>query len=436
MICDFYWPYLGGVEQHVRTLARSLADRGHVVTVATLSVPNAPGVENDHGIEVLRLKSTMQRFPALFSNPERPWAPPFPDPAITVELARIISARRPDVVHGHDWLARSFLPLRWWSRRRFGTRFVSSLHYYTLSCAKKNLMRTTSTAGSLVEAPCSGPAPVKCIRCARHHYGVAVGVTTAVSNWLGAAAEQAGASTFIVVSRATATGNRMTSSARNVWVVPNFVPDPPTSPDPTIEDLVAQLPDGEFVLFVGDLRPMKGLDVLLEAYRRMRSPMPLVLIGKPWPDTPALIPSGVEVHHRWPNTAVAAAWQRSTIAVAPSLWSEPFGMVVIEAMAAGTPVIGARVGGIPEIIEDGVSGVLVPPGDPDALRTALEALIADEPRRMRMGDAAVRRAALFSAANVVPQIESIYRGAQRPERPRGRESSAAWTQKVRSPSTR
>ncbi len=417
MICDFYWPYLGGVEQHVRTLARSLSNRGHEVTVATLSVPGAPPVDDDDGVEVLRLTSTTQRVPALFSNPERPWAPPFPDPAITVAFARIVAARRPDVVHGHDWLARSFLPLRWWSRRRFGTRFVSSLHYYTLSCAKKNLMRTRSIAGSIVEAPCSGPAPLKCIRCAGRHYGVPVGVTTTISNWAGAAAERAGASTFVPVSRATATGNRLVPSARNVSVIPNFVAEPAHPPDAATEDLVAQLPVGDFVLFVGDFRPMKGLDVLLEAYRRLSSPIPLVLIGKPWPDTPMFFPSGVEVHHRWPNDAVAAAWRRSTIAVVPSIWAEPFGLVVIEAMTAGTPVIGARVGGIPEIIEDGVSGLLVTPGDPDALRKALEALIADRPRRLRMGEAARRRAALFSAEHVVPQIESVYLGGYRDATP-------------------
>lgn len=66
----------------------------------------------------------------------------------------------------------------------------------------------------------------------------------------------------------------------------------------------------------------------------------------------------------------------SLVHILPSL-SEAFGLVNIEAMAAGTPVIASRVGGIPEIIEDGVSGLLFAPGDPDDLRRALDALAND-----------------------------------------------------------
>jgi alpha-maltose-1-phosphate synthase len=96
----------------------------------------------------------------------------------------------------------------------------------------------------------------------------------------------------------------------------------------------------------------------------------------------------------------------------PSVWAEPFGIVVIEAMAAGCAVVASRSGGIPEIAEDGVSGVLVPPGDVIGLRGALAELLADPGRRTELGDAARARAASFTAAAVVPQLVEVYRAVR------------------------
>jgi len=79
------------------------------------------------------------------------------------------------------------------------------------------------------------------------------------------------------------------------------------------------------------------------------------------------------------------------LAVVPSVWEEPFGFVAIEAMSAGRPVIAYRVGGLPEIIEDGVSGRLVPRGNVEGLTCAVRELLDDEPAARRMGRAARER---------------------------------------------
>ena len=79
------------------------------------------------------------------------------------------------------------------------------------------------------------------------------------------------------------------------------------------------------------------------------------------------------------------------LAVVPSVWEEPFGFVAIEAMSVGRPVIGYRVGGLPEIIEDGVSGRLVPRGDVEELARAVRELLDDEAAAHRMGRAARQR---------------------------------------------
>ena len=407
LVSDFYAPYLGGVEQHVRTLAHALVDAGHDVVVVTLAHPDLPVNDIDGAVRIRRVRSTTQRLPWLFSSTERPWAPPIADPAVTLQLRRLIKAERPDVVHGHDWLSRSFLPLRRWSARRFGTRFVSSLHYYTQSCARKNLMRATAQG----EQRCGGPSVVGCLMCATRHYGIVVGPFTAAANAAGAIAERHGADTMIAVSAAAAVGNGLGPTVPGVAVIPNFLPEPHSAGPVDHSDLMAQLPDEPFILFVGDLRPMKGLDVLLRAYAATDAAMPLVLIGKTWPDTPQGLPSGVRLLDRWPNPAVLAAWQRCAIGVVPSVWAEPFGIVVIEAMAAGAAVIASAIGGIPEIVEDGVSGVLVPPADEAALTAALQELMDDPDRRSALGGAARTRATRYAARVVVPEVVDVYRGA-------------------------
>jgi glycosyltransferase involved in cell wall biosynthesis len=77
--------------------------------------------------------------------------------------------------------------------------------------------------------------------------------------------------------------------------------------------------------------------------------------------------------------------------VVPSLWDEPFGFVIVEAMAAGRPVVAYRVGGIPEIIEDGVSGRLAPRGDVEELTRAVLDLLNDEEKARAMGRAGRER---------------------------------------------
>jgi glycosyltransferase involved in cell wall biosynthesis len=94
--------------------------------------------------------------------------------------------------------------------------------------------------------------------------------------------------------------------------------------------------------------------------------------------------------------------------IVPSMWPEPFGIVIIEAMSSGRPVIASRVGGIPDIIRDGEVGLLVSPGDPVELRQAIERVLSDPVLREKMGREAKQQAAAYQADAVVGYIEKIY----------------------------
>src|SRR5262249_49857262 len=96
--------------------------------------------------------------------------------------------------------------------------------------------------------------------------------------------------------------------------------------------------------------------------------------------------------------------------VLPSMFQETFGLVILEAFAAGTPVIGARSGGIPELIEDGRNGLIVNQGDVDGLRDAMHLLPADREIRERLGAAGRQTALDMSWENTVDRLERIYDG--------------------------
>lgn len=397
MITDFYHPFVGGVELHVRSLSTALAERGHDVVVATLGKDGLPDFEIDRaGVSVYRMRGSAQRLDRLFSYPDRPWAPPVPDPELTRSLKRIVGLEQPEVVHGHDWLVRSFLPLKRWSKAKLAV----SLHYYTLTCAKKSLW--------FKDDLCSGPAPAKCGGCSLSHYGVAKGVPTLTGNWAAAAAERNLVDMYLPVSQATAVGNGLVGSRWPFRVLPNFIPADGDAPTGDVSSYVAQLPKGDYLLFVGDPRREKGLDVLLRAYAALDSAPPLVLIGKVWREPNGAFPPNVIALENWPNHAVMEAWRRSTLALAPSIWPEPCATVVIEAMTSGRPVIASRIGGMPDMVSDGETGYLVPPGDAKALQEAMEKLLADPQLVCEMGKAGKHRARNFHADTVVPKFESLY----------------------------
>ncbi len=405
MLTDFYPPIIGGLEQHVRTLSTELAARGHSVAVVTLWHPGLAEREVDQGVRVYRVRGSTQRLAGLFNDQGRRYAPPLPDPETTWAIRRIVRLEQPEIVHAHSWLVHSFLPLKSWS----GARLVMSLHDYNLVCAKRTLVRG--------ESPCSGPALAKCLGCAAAHYGPAKGVATVLANWVMGAAERSAVDLFLPVSNEVARASGLQRNREPFVVMPNFLPDEVAQPEDA-EPYLAQLPKVPYLLFVGALGRHKGVEVLLRAYSGMREAPPLVLIGPQWLDTPAEFPPNVVVLKSWPNHAVRQAWRRSLVGIAPSLARETFGIAVLECMTAGRPVVASAIGALPDLVVDGQTGLLVPPGDPLALRRSLERLLVDSSLRERMGVAAKQRAANFRASAVVPRIERIYRELRGPGRER------------------
>ena len=398
LLAQWYPPIIGGEEGHVEALARTLSTRGHRVSVATLWHPGLPRRETVDGVTIHRLQGTVQRVTGLFADPDRRSAPPFPDPETTLGLARILRAERPDVVHAHNWLMHSWLPMR----PIGGHVLVVTLHDYGLVCAKKNLIRK--------DALCEGPSLGRCLPCAGAHYGSAKGTLTVLATAAARPVVRRAVDMIVPVSDAVRRGVGLAADDPRVRVIPNFVQDPPPVDDEAAA-LMAGLPTRRFWLYVGALSRQKGIATLLAAHARLATGDPLVLIGYPASDMPPEIsqpPADVVVRFSWPRQAVLAAMERSLAVVVPSTWREPCPTVVLEAMTAGRPIVGSRIGGIPELVDD-ESAILVDPGDADALADAMQRLADDPHLAASLGAAARARAAAYRVDAVVPRIEAVYR---------------------------
>jgi glycosyltransferase involved in cell wall biosynthesis len=295
---------------------------------------------------------------------------------VSMVLAVRRAARRTDLVHAH-WLAAGAICVL--ARRRF----VLTLH-------------GSGTAGRFADLELARRHP-RLVRFVVSRAEVVIGVSEALAE----AARRCG--------------------ARDVRTIPNGV------------DLPARTgaeADPPEVLFVGRLSPEKGIAELVAATEGMN----LVVAG----DGPLrhLVPGALGFV---PHDELGDLYDRAAVVVCPS-YREGLPLCVLEAMAHGKPVVASAVGGIPELVEDGVTGFLVEPGDVAGLRTAVERLLADPMLRRRLGRAARARVAercsweRVTAATVAAYegraqttMPSLQYGASRPAAPRvARARLAAW----------
>jgi glycosyltransferase involved in cell wall biosynthesis len=208
---------------------------------------------------------------------------------------------------------------------------------------------------------------------------------------------------------------RLLPAPRRQWAIPN--PPPPVATPSEAEARAARerlgLGAAPLVLYAGKLSAGKGTPVLLEALDRIAAAVPgarFVLAGKggmPIPARPDLHVLGV-----LPQTELFALYRAADVVVVPSVWPEPLSRVLLEAMRIGRPVVATAVGGTPDAVEHGATGLLVPRQDAEALAKAVIELLLDPERRERMGRAAAERARrAFDEDRLVSALLDAYREA-------------------------
>jgi glycogen(starch) synthase len=349
------WEYppvlVGGLGRHVHALATSLAAAGHEVTVVTRHAPGAATDELREGVRVVRAPEDPPRFP-LATESLLAWTMAF-NHTLTRAALRAAGTGEYDVIHAHDWLVT-----------------------HTAVTLKEHLrLPLVATIHATEAGRHQGWLPGEMNRCIHSvewwlaHEACKVIVCSEYMRW--------------EVSRL------LDLPPGRIDVVPNGVDDRRWQAAPgAVAAARSQFAgDGPLLAFAGRLVYEKGVQDLLASLPALRSRhrgLRAVIAGD-GPYRPQL----EEAIHRLDLTQTVsfagflgegelpAVFAATDATVIPSRY-EPFGMVALEAAAAGAPLAVAATGGLAEIVQTGITGVTFPHSDPDALATAVSALLHDE----------------------------------------------------------
>jgi glycosyltransferase involved in cell wall biosynthesis len=392
-VSDLYEPFIGGMESHVKALSHGLASRGHEVTIATAHLPETTTDEIADGLRIRRIAGWANRaLHGWYERAEAPYQPPLPDPGMMRALREIINDEHPDIVHAQGWISYSCMAIA----RRSECPLVVTMHDYSFSCARRTFLRNGL-------AECAGPRLDICLRCAPGQYGKLKGTALTLGLWTARSLHDR-VDSWVAASQSVADASRCSlPSGTEATVIPSASPDVPAD-----GQRPEWLPSGDFLLFVGALEHHKGLNWLLDAYSGGGLSWPLVVIGASRPDAPRSWPGNVTVVTDVPHRDVMAAWRHAGIGLVPSLCREGFGLVAVEAMRSGVPVVASRIGALPEIVADSVTGLLVTPGNTPELIRTIRRMEEDPELRHKMGAAGRVRSERFSAETVTTMYEQHY----------------------------
>jgi glycogen synthase len=365
-----YDPYVGGVEEHVRNVARGLRDRGHDVAVWTVDRDGGTGERLVDGILVRDLPTPLpaRSLPAMTRYLRRV-------PGAARAWRRASAADRPDIVHVH-----CFGPNGTYARRlvaRTGTPMVITSHGETLADDAGVFQSSRFAMASLRSGLAAAAAVTGCSRVALDDLVARFGL----------------------------------DPARGRVVFNGIDPHEAAGPAPAGVS-------GRYVAAVGRLQRVKGFDLLVEAFARASLPDDMrLVIGGDGPERDGLreradalgIGDRLVLPGRLDRGSVGGLWAGAVAGVVPSRF-EAFGIAVLEGWRAGAAMIVTPHGGPPEFVRDGVDGLLVDPLDPDALAAALRSLVDDPGRAAALAGAGSARIPSFTWDHVVDEYERIYTG--------------------------
>jgi glycosyltransferase involved in cell wall biosynthesis len=385
---NLYHPSVfGGAEKSVQILAEALVREGLRVSVITLGDADEPAGHDIGGVKVyrVRLRNLFSPFTrrkrSLPANALWTLLDAY-NPFMAGPVGRILRNERFNLVHTNNLIG--FSAVVWALARRQGLPVVHTLRDYYLLCRRSSMLRNDGR-------DCAGICP-GCRLISRPRRTATRHVTAVIGN------------SRYILDRHLRAGCFRTAAVQSV-IYNAFPPVPPAGRVPP--DQAGQLRVG----FLGSIAPHKGIEFLLEAVAPLGDRNVSLRVGGQ-----GLADYEGELRRRYEGRGVefmgrvepAGFFSRIDVLVVPSLWQEPLPRVIFEAYAFGIPVVAAARGGIPEIVEDGRTGILFEPDKPATLSAIIRRL-AEEPATVSaMGRQALSRVPGFSPDRLAAEYRAIY----------------------------
>ncbi len=281
-----------------------------------------------------------------------------------------LDAFSPDLVHFHNtWPIIS--PAAHYACKRFGAKVVQTLHNYRMICPAATLYRNGELCTTCSRNFFAWPGVLN--RCYRGDLGASAAIAMSYSSHRALGTWRNQVDLFLALSafqKQLLTAAGLPEPA--VKIKPNFLPEDPGMGNGA----------GGYVLFAGRLVEEKGIRTAVRVWQEGDLPAPLYIAGD-GPLKDELETQTSECSNiRWLGFQSKAELKKLTqdalLALAPSEWPEPFGLVAIEALACGTPVAAARSGALPEIVVDGDNGILFEPRQSGELRQKVHSLLEND----------------------------------------------------------
>jgi len=397
MLADDYPPLSRGGGRSVQLLSRELSRRGYEVIVCTKGHQDLPKYEQEDSVKIHRVQGFFHRIPFIY----RGFHPPTKDWIIARRLRRIIQEERPDVIHAHGRMLYSTIALK----RDPKIPLLATPRDYGFLCPKGRLLTSENVL-------CDEPFTKNCIVCAKDTLGLAKSLVAYY--WI-----RRNRKKLKSVDKFTAISSFLRQvhmkhlglSDKDIVMTPNFY-----SPQAESESQTKMGLPEDFILFVGALAPHKGVDLLIEAYYKLNAKTKLVVIGQKHTHYRYESTEDILVIEGAPHDAVMQAMSQCRFAVFPSVWPEPFGRVVLEAMSQKRTVIASRIGGFKDIVVDGETGIFVPPNNSAELAEAISYLLESPAKASEMGQRGYDRLMkTYTPEVVVPLFVDIYQSLISPQ---------------------